>query len=187
MAKHYAEARREQEESGHVAGISRMVTGRLNDEARDMRNAGRRLVGDDDDTDLIGAVKKLEELIAEQRESNERIAGEMRAMVSEMHDVLDRVDTLGKESDKTKQAAMQMALLGVANAQEEARDMTVKSVEKLTVENERLIDTMVQESKRRIERLSMVTMPDRLLTTGKWVMVNLVLIIIVHMLWGILT
>lgn len=63
----------------------------------------------------------------------------------------------------------------------------MKSVEKLTAENERLIDTMVQESKRRIERLSTVTMPDRLLSTGKWVAVNLFLIIIVHVLWGILS
>lgn len=187
MAKHYAQARKEKEESVPVAGISRRVASGLSDEARDMRNAGRRLADADNDTDLIGAVKKLEELIAEQRESNERIAGEMRAMVDEMHDVLNRVDSLGKESDERKRAATQMALLGVANAQEEAKNLTVKSVEKLTAENERLIDTMVQESKRRIERLSTVTMPDRLLSTGKWVAVNLFLIIIVHVLWGILS
>lgn len=187
MAKHYAQARKEKEESVPVAGISRRVASGLSDEARDMRNAGRRLADADNDTDLIGAVKKLEELIAEQRESNERIAGEMRAMVGEMHDVLNRVDSLGKESDERKRAATQMALLGVANAQEEAKNLTVKSVEKLTAENERLIDTMVQESKRRIERLSTVTMPDRLLSTGKWVAVNLFLIIIVHVLWGILS
>ena len=187
MAKHYAQARKEKEESVPVAGISRRVASGLSDEARDMRNAGRRLADADNDTDLIGAVKKLEELIAEQRESNERIAGEMRAMVGEMHDVLNRVDSLGKESDERKRAATQMALLGVANAQEEAKNLTVKSVEKLTAENERLIDTMVQESKRRIERLSTVTRPDRLLSTGKWVAVNLFLIIIVHVLWSILS
>jgi hypothetical protein len=46
---------------------------------------------------------------------------------------------------------------------------------------------MVQESKRRIERLSTVTMPDRLLSMSKWVVVNLLLIVIVHVLWGILS
>ena len=45
---------------------------------------------------------------------------------------------------------------------------------------------MVEESKRRIERLSMVTLPDRLFYYCKWMAVILVLIILVHILWGML-
>ena len=48
------------------------------------------------------------------------------------------------------------------------------------------IDLMVEESKKRIERLSMVTLPDRLFYYSKWMTVILVLIILVHVLWGML-
>ncbi len=185
VAKHYADAKQERDERA-VAGISRMVGAGLDEEARDMRLAGRRLANADDETDLIGAVKKLEELIGEQRESNERIASQMRAMVEEMREVLGKVESLDDKVEERKRAATQMALYGVADAQQKARDMTIESVEKLTAKNEQLIDEMVQESKRRIERIATVTMPDRLLSTGKWVAINLVLILIVHVIWSIL-
>ena len=83
MAKHFSEVKRELEQpDGHMAGIGQQL--KLSEEARDARNAGRRLEDENDETDLIGTVKKLEDLIAEQRRSNERIAREMRGMVSEM-------------------------------------------------------------------------------------------------------
>lgn len=137
MAKHFSEVKRELEQpDGHMAGIGQQL--KLSEEARDVRNAGRRLEDENDETDLIGTVKKLEDLIAEQRRSNERIAREMRGMVSEMKDVLE----------KSRR--------------------------------------MVEESKKRIERLSMVTLPDRLFYYSKWMAVILVLIILVHVLWGML-
>ncbi len=93
MAKHFSEVKRELEQSdGHMAGIGQQL--KLSEEARDARNAGRRLEDETDETDLIGTVKKLEDLIAEQRRSNERIAREMRGMVSEMKDVLEKVEEL---------------------------------------------------------------------------------------------
>ena len=95
MAKHFSEVKRELEQSdGHMAGIGQQL--KLSEEARDARNAGRRLEDENDETDLIGTVKKLEDLIAEQRRSNERIAREMRGMVSEMKDVLEKVEELRK-------------------------------------------------------------------------------------------
>ena len=73
MAKHFSEVKRELEQSdGHMAGIGQQL--KLSEEARDARNAGRRLEDENDETDLIGTMKKLEDLIAEQRQSNERIA-----------------------------------------------------------------------------------------------------------------
>lgn len=93
MAKHFSEVKRELEQpDGHMAGIGQQL--KLSEEARDARNAGRRLEDENDETDLIGTVKKLEDLIAEQRRSNERIAREMRGMVSEMKDVLEKVEEL---------------------------------------------------------------------------------------------
>ncbi len=43
--------------------------------------------------------------------------------------------------------------------------------------------TMVLESKRRIERLAMVTLPDRMFHFLKWTALMLVLFILVHIVW----
>lgn len=185
MAKHFSEVKRELEHSdGHMAGIGQQL--KLSEEARDARNAGRRLEDENDETDLIGTVKKLEDLIAEQRRSNERIAREMRGMVSEMKDVLEKVEELRNGAADAQHQANQMALMGVANAQQKAGEMTIKNVEEVTARSRKVIDSMVEESKRRIERLSMVTLPDRLFYYSKWMAVILVLIILVHVLWGML-
>ena len=179
------EVKRELEQSdGHMAGIGQQL--KLSEEARDARNAGRRLEDENDETDLIGTVKKLEDLIAEQRRSNERIAREMRGMVSEMKDVLEKVEELRNGAADAQHQANQMALMGVANAQQKAGEMTIKNVEEVTARSRKVIDSMVEESKRRIERLSMVTLPDRLFYYIKWMAVILVLIILVHVLWGML-
>lgn len=188
MAKHFSEVKRELEQpDGHMAGIGQQL--KLSEEARDARNAGRRLedeTDETDETDLIGTVKKLEDLIAEQRRSNERIAREMRGMVSEMKDVLEKVEELRNGAADAQHQANQMALMGVANAQQKAGEMTIKNVEEVTARSRKVIDSMVEESKRRIERLSMVTLPDRLFYYSKWMAVILVLIILVHVLWGML-
>ena len=185
MAKHFSEVKRELEQpDGHMAGIGQQL--KLSEEARDARNAGRRLEDENDETDPIGTMKKLEDLIAEQRQSNERIAREMRGMVSEMKDVLEKVEELRNGAADAQHQANQMALMGVANAQQKAGEMTIKNVEEVTARSRKVIDSMVEESKRRIERLSMVTLPDRLFYYCKWMAVILVLIILVHVLWGML-
>lgn len=185
MAKRFSEVKRELEQpDGHIAGIGQQL--KLSEEARDARNAGRRLEDENDETDLIGTVKKLEDLIAEQRRSNERIAREMRGMVSEMKDVLEKVEELRNGAADAQHQANQMALMGVANAQQKAGEMTIKNVEEVTARSKKVIDLMVEESKKRIERLSMVTLPDRLFYYSKWMAVILVLIILVHVLWGML-
>lgn len=185
MAKRFSEVKRELEQpDGHMAGIGQQL--KLSEEARDARNAGRRLEDETDETDLIGTVKKLEDLIAEQRRSNERIAREMRGMVSEMKDVLEKVEELRNGAADAQHQANQMALMGVANAQQKAGEMTIKNVEEVTARSKKVIDLMVEESKKRIERLSMVTLPDRLFYYSKWMAVILVLIILVHVLWGML-
>lgn len=185
MAKRFSEVKRELEQpDGHMAGIGKQL--KLSEEARDARNAGRRLEDENDETDLIGTVKKLEDLIAEQRRSNERIAREMRGMVSEMKDVLEKVEELRNGAADAQHQANQMALMGVANAQQKVGEMTIKNVEEVTARSKKVIDLMVEESKKRIERLSMVTLPDRLFYYSKWMAVILVLIILVHVLWGML-
>ena len=111
MAKHFSEVKRELEQpDGHMAGIGQQL--KLSEEARDARNAGRRLEDENDETDLIGTVKKLEDLIAEQRRSNERIAREMRGMVSEMKDVLEKVEELRNGAADAQHQANQMFRMG---------------------------------------------------------------------------
>ena len=51
MAKHFSEVKRELEQSdGHMAGIGQQL--KLSEEARDARNAGRRLEDETGETDL---------------------------------------------------------------------------------------------------------------------------------------
>ena len=80
----------------------------------------------------------------------------------------------------------QMALMGVADAQQATGEMTIKNVEEVTARSRKVIDSMVEENKKRIERLSMATLPDRLFYYSKWMAVILVLIILAHALWGVL-
>lgn len=94
-------------------------------------------------------MKKLEDLIAEQRRSNERIAREMRGMVSEMKDVLEKVEELRNGAADAQHQANQMALMGVANAQQKAGEMTIKNVEEVTArsqEGHRLDGRGIQET-----------------------------------------
>ena len=107
-------------------------------------------------------------------------------MVSEMKGVLEKVEELRNGAADAQHQANQMALMGVANAQQKAGEMTIKNVEEVTARRRKVIDSMVEESKKRIERLSMVTLPDRLFYYGKWMAVILALIILVHVLWGML-
>ena len=119
MAKRFSEVKRELEQpDGHMAGIGQQL--KLSEEARDARNAGRRLEDENDETDLIGTVKKLEDLIAEQRRSNERIAREMRGMVSEMKDVLEKVEELRNGAADSEEQLHRQAAEAFANAGLEA-------------------------------------------------------------------
>lgn len=157
----------------------------LNMEARDALNAGRRLAysEDTDDYDLAGAVKELGSLIAEQKASNERIARQMRRMVNTMMDVLDEVKEIKKDAVDETHTAQQAALSGVNKAQMEAEAITIRNINEVTAKSGVAIDKMVQEAKKRIERLAMITLPDRLFHFGKWVALILILIILCHIAW----
>lgn len=182
MAMHYrevAEAMERDEGQDHDAHAQ------LSEEARDVRNAGRKLETSDEQSeeDIVGAIGKLQELIVEQRASNEAIAKQMRSMVYTMRDMLDEVDRLKKDSVDTSHTAQQAALNGVNKAQKDAEEITIKNINEVTERSKKYIDAMVQESKRRIERLALITLPDRLFNFGKWVALILVLIILCHVLW----
>lgn len=160
---------------------------RLGDEARDMRLAGRKLADDADGTDVVGALKALEEAIHEQRRSNEEIARRMDRMLYQMRGIIDEVASIQADARDESHAAEQAALNGVNAAQKKAEDITLANINEVTERSKRYIDTMVQESRRRIERLAMVTLPDRLFQFGKWVALTLVIFILAHVVWGMMT
>ncbi|WP_173019913.1 hypothetical protein, partial [[Ruminococcus] torques] len=80
-------------------------------------------------------------------------------------------------------SAEQAALNGVNKAQEKAQEITLRNIDEATQRSKKAIDTMVLESKRRIERLAMVTLPDRMFHFLKWTALMLVLFILVHIVW----
>lgn len=150
-----------------------------------------RLVGEveekaDDLSDyrrLSGSVKKLKESVDAQRAEVNQAVKKMDQTLYEMRNLVDRVEELYNSAKDETHSAEQAALNGVNKAQEEAREMTLHNLEEATERSKKAIDTMVLESKRRIERLAMVTLPDRMFHFLKWTALMLVLFILVHIVW----
>lgn len=181
MARHYKE---DESDPRSEAGVANVRT-TLSEEARDMRNAGRKLVSTEDDSkgDLYGAVVMLQEIVNDEKRENKAIVKRMQSMVQTMQDVLDEVEQVRQEAQDTSHNAQQAALVGVNKAQKDAEEITIKNINEVTERSKSYIDAMVQESKRRIERLAVITLPDRLFHFAKWVVLILVLVILVHVVW----
>ena len=166
----------------HISGVRN-----LSEEAREMRAAGRKLVGEneekaDDLSDyrrLSGSVKKLKESVDAQRAEVNQAVKKMDQTLYEMRNLVDRVEELYNSAKDETHSAEQAALNGVNKAQE----ITLRNIDEATQRSKKPIDTMVLESKRRIERLAMVTLPDRMFHFLKWTALMLVLFILVHIVW----
>lgn len=105
------------------------------------------------------------------------------AMATKMRNLVDRVEELYNSAKDETHSAEQAALNGVNKAQEKAQEITLRNIDEATQRSKKAIDTMVLESKRRIERLAMVTLPDRMFHFLKWTALMLVLFILVHIVW----
>ena len=170
----------------HISGVRN-----LSEEAREMRAAGRKLVGEveekaDDLSDyrrLSGSVKKLKESVDAQRAEVNQAVKKMDQTLYEMRNLVDRVEELYNSAKDEPHSAAQAALNGVNKAQEKAQEITLRNIDEATQRSKKAIDTMVLESKRRIERLAMVTLPDRMFHFLKWTALMLVLFILVHIVW----
>lgn len=170
----------------HISGVRN-----LSETAREMRAAGRKLVNEDDDKEkdiddydrLSGAVKKLQESVDAQRAEVAQAVKRMNQILYEMRGLVDRVEELYNSAKDETHSAEQAALNGVNKAQEKAQEITLRNIDEATQRSKKAIDTMVLESKRRIERLAMVTMPDRMFHFLKWTALMLVLFILVHIVW----
>lgn len=170
----------------HISGVRN-----LSETAREMRAAGRKLVNEDDDKEkdiddydrLSGAVKKLQESVDAQRAEVAQTVKRMNQILYEMRGLVDEVERLYTDARDESHSAEQAALNGVNKAQEKAQEITLRNIDKATQRSKKAIDTMVLESKRRIERLAMVTLPDRMFHFLKWTALMLVLFILVHIVW----
>jgi methyl-accepting chemotaxis protein len=170
----------------HISGVRN-----LSETAREMRAAGRKLVNEDDDKEkdiddydrLSGAVKKLQESVDAQRAEVAQAVKRMNQILYEMRGLVDEVERIYTDARDESHSAEQAALNGVNKAQEKAQEITLRNIDEATQRSKKAIDTMVLESKRRIERLAMVTLPDRMFHFLKWTALMLVLFILVHIVW----
>ncbi|MTQ70179.1 hypothetical protein, partial [[Ruminococcus] torques] len=107
----------------HISGVRN-----LSEEAREMRAAGRKLVGEneekaDDLSDyrrLSGSVKKLKESVDAQRAEVNQAVKKMDQTLYEMRNLVDRVEELYNSAKDETHSAEQAALNGVNKAQEKA-------------------------------------------------------------------
>lgn len=183
VARRGEEMERDEERVEHESGIYN-----LSSETRELRNAGRKLVSDEDDAvnedrQLIGAVKELQESVIAQRADITRAVKKMNQMLYEMRNMVERVESIYTEAKNDEHAMQQAALNGVNKAQLKAEEITLRNIDEATQRSKKVIDTMALESKRRIERLAMVTLPDRMFHFLKWTALMLVLFILVHIVW----
>lgn len=136
-----------------------------------------------EDRQLIGAVKQLQESVTAQRADISHAVKKMNQMLYEMRGMVERVESIYTEAKDDEHAMQQAALNGVNKAQQMAEEITLRNIEEATQRSKELVDTMTLESKRRIERLASVTLPDRIFHFGKWVALILVLVILCHVAW----
>ena len=152
----------------------------LTAEARDMRNAGRQLEVQEEDGDLIAAARRLHEAVREQEANNRQFAKDMGRVLQEMREIMEEAARIRSDAQDETRSARQAALSGVNRAQQEAERLTIRNLDKVTKKSEEYIDSMVQLAKRRIERLALITLPDKLFNTLKWIVVVLALFILSH-------
>ena len=108
---------------------------------------------------------------------------ELRQTTKAVADALKEIEAIRSSLHDITSQAQQAALNGVTAAQEKAQEETIKRLDEVAKKNIEYIDALTQESKRRIERLKMVTLPDRLFNFGKWTALFLILIILCHIVW----
>ena len=169
MAKDFEQVEAEAKTGGNVT---------LDAEAQQSCEAGKQLAEEGNgNSDLLAAARSMEQVARKQK----NLTIELRQTTKAVADALKEIEAIRSSlHDITSQQA---ALNGVTAAQEKAQEETIKRLDEVSKKNIEYIDALTQESKRRIERLKMVTLPDRLFNFGKWTALFLILIILCHIVW----
>lgn len=152
----------------------------LDAEAQQSREAGKQLAEEGSgNADLLAAARSMEQAARKQK----NLTVELRQTTKAVADALKEIEDIRSSLHDITSQAQQAALNGVTAAQEKAQEETIKRLDEVSKKNIEYIETLTQESKRRIERLKMVTLPDRLFNFGKWTALFLILIILCHIVW----
>ena len=152
----------------------------LDAEAQQSREAGKQLAEEGNgNSDLLAAARSMEQVARKQK----NLTIELRQTTKAVADALKEIEAIRSSLHDITSQAQQAALNGVTAAQEKAQEETIKRLDEVSKKNIEYIETLTQESKRRIERLKMVTLPDRLFNFGKWTALFLILIILCHIVW----
>lgn len=171
MAKDFEQVEAEAKTSGNVT---------LDAEAQQSREAGKQLAEEGNgNSDLLAAARSMEQVARKQK----NLTIELRQTTKAVADALKEIEAIRSSLHDITSQAQQAALNGVTAAQEKAQEETIKRLDEVSKKNIEYIDALTQESKRRIERLKMVTLPDRLFNFGKWTALFLILIILCHIVW----
>ena len=195
-AKHLKEATEmERDDVGareeHVSGVVS-----LSSEERDMRNAGRRLASEEDDNlDVVGTLKHLMDVIEKGQVNTNELTKRLDEVVADLRAVTDELRVVQTNvRNEGQHAAQQAAIMGVGKAQHDAEEAAIRginetpkqsqaSIKKAVESSKKYIDSLTQESRKRIERLALITLPDKLFHGLLWVVVILALFILSHVAW----
>lgn len=195
-AKHLKEATEmERDDVGareeHVSGVVS-----LSSEERDMRNAGRRLASEEDDNlDVVGTLKHLMDVIEKGQVNTNELTKRLDEVVADLRAVTDELRVVQSNvRNEGQHAAQQAAIMGVGKAQHDAEEAAIRginettkqsqaSIKKAVESSKKYIDSLTQESRKRIERLALITLPDKLFHGLLWVVVILALFILSHVAW----
>lgn len=175
----------------HVSGFVS-----LSSEERDMRSAGRQLANEDNDIDVAGAIRQMMDVVQRQDVNNQRLMKKLDGVVSQLHEVVDEMRVIQENAQDKEHAAQQAAIMGVGMAQHNAEEAAIRginettkqsqaSIKKAVESSKKYLESLTQESKKRIERLALITLPDKLFHGLLWVVLILVLFILSHVAWQI--
>ena len=175
----------------HVSGVVS-----LSSEERDMRNAGRRLASEEDDNlDVVGTLKHLMDVIEKGQVNTNELTKRLDEVVADLRAVTDVLRVVQTNvRNEGQHAAQQAAIMGVGKAQHDAEEAAIRginettkqsqaSIKKAVESSKKYIDSLTQESRKRIERLALITLPDKLFHGLLWVVVILALFILSHVTW----
>lgn len=175
----------------HVSGVVSQSS-----EERDMRNAGRRLASEEDDNlDVVGTLKHLMDVIEKGQVNTNELTKRLDEVVADLRAVTDELRVVQTNvRNEGQHAAQQAAIMGVGKAQHDAEEAAIRginettkqsqaSIKKAVESSKKYIDSLTQESRKRIERLALITLPDKLFHGLLWVVVILALFILSHVAW----
>ena len=85
----------------------------LNEEARDMRNAGRKLETQEPDRDIIGVAERLIQAVREQEANNRQHAKDMGRILDELRAIVSEVERSRSDAQNESRTAQQAAVSGI--------------------------------------------------------------------------